>query len=218
MNNYKLLFFKKDVPPVLFNGAPDGFGKKIYVVDNYVIGSIYNLDSNFNVTNSPNPKYIKDPNWMIYPRSEFLTARDKYPITYAFTNYEIDSNHYLFYIPKDDLSKIYSILLRDHFDNIRTKNKQISISETKEKLKNLEKYKKNQATEIKEVKNELEKLKKIKDREIRYLKRKYTLKESEDMWNTKNPNYNKFNTTLNILKQNLKIINLEINNLKKEIN
>lgn len=217
MASHKLLFYNKSIPPVLFNGAPQGFGTKIYVVDNYVVGSIYNLDSNFNITNSSNPKYIKDPNWMIYPKSEFLTAKNKYPITYAFTNYEIDSNHYLFYIPRDDLSRIYSRLLRDHFDNVHTKNKEISIIENKEKLETLNKYKKNQASEIKEVKSALEKLKKIKDRETRYLKRKYTIQESEDMWNAKNPKYNGLITTLNILNQNLKIINSEINYLKNNI-
>ena len=217
MNSYKLFFLNKTFPPILFNGAPIGFGRKIYVENNYVIGSVYNLDSDFNITNNPNPKYIKDPNWRIYPKSEFLTATNKYPITYAFTNYEVDSNHYLFYMPNSDLSFNYSRLLRDYFENMHFDNKKTQIKENKQKLIEIKKFKRNQEDEIKEIKNDLAKLKKIKDREIRYLKRKYTLEESENIWNKKNPKYNILERTLNILNQNLKIINSEINYLKNNI-
>ena len=98
--------------PVLLD--PNG---KLVVKDNFIIGSRYYLDENLNETSPSNAKYIPDVNWKIYPKSMYPSAYDTFPNSYAFTNIEIDPNHYLFYIPSSDVRSLeYSRLLRAHFD------------------------------------------------------------------------------------------------------
>ena len=83
------------LPPLLNNGMED------IKYNGYIVGS------------------LQDPQWRIYPKKEFLTARTTYSMQFAFTDYNADNNHYLFYFPENDgPTKVYSYLLRLHFDQI----------------------------------------------------------------------------------------------------
>ena len=83
-------------PPLLNDGTQD------IQYNGYIIGS------------------FQDPHWRMYPIKEFLTARTTYSIQFAFTDYPVlDGNHYLFYFPENDgPTRVYSQLLRRHFDRI----------------------------------------------------------------------------------------------------
>ena len=105
-----LRFYQEGKPPVLSNGNQD------LQIENYIIGS------------------LNDPHWKMYPKNQFLTARNMYPIGYAFTDYEADANHFVFYMPENDgPTWKYSRLLRDHFETIHNYRQQ-STREQKEKI------------------------------------------------------------------------------------
>jgi SMC interacting uncharacterized protein involved in chromosome segregation len=83
-------------PPTLNNGKDD------VPLNNYIIGSPI------------------DPHWKIYPKDQFYTAPHSSPSLYAFTDYVYDAHHFVFYMPETSGPTMnYSMLLRDHFNNIR---------------------------------------------------------------------------------------------------
>lgn len=156
-----LRFYQDGKPPVLSNGNQD------LQIGNYIIGS------------------LNDPHWKMYPKNQFLTARNMYPIGYAFTDYEADANHFVFYMPENDgPTWKYSRLLRDHFETIH-KYRQQSTREQKEKIELERKEKTDQLKKLiseqkkllKQYNQELTKLKATRDRDIRTLARSGISKE-----------------------------------------
>jgi hypothetical protein len=150
-----LRFYQDGKPPVLSNGTND------LQIGNYIIGS------------------LNDPHWKMYPKNQFLTARNMFPIGYAFTDYEADANHFVFYMPENDgPTWKYSRLLRDHFETIH-KYRQQSAQEQrvkiqqgrKEKTDQLKKLLAEQKKLLKQYNQELSKLKSTRDRDIRTLAR-----------------------------------------------
>ena len=156
-----LRFYQDGKPPVLSNGTND------LQIGNYIIGS------------------LNDPHWKMYPKNQFLTARNMFPVGYAFTDYEADANHFVFYIPENDgPTWTYSRLLRDHFETIHKYRKQSAREqrggierERKEKADQLKKLLAEQKKLLKQYKQELTKLKSARDRDIRSLARTGISKE-----------------------------------------
>ena len=148
---YQLRFYQDNLPPVLNNRTNDIQYK------NYIIGA-------------PN-----DPHWKLYPKNQFLTARNVFPIGYAFTDYSADANHYVYYMPESDgLTMVYSRLLREHYERFHKYKQEANkeqfkkqTEEKNEKIKQLKILLKEQKSQLKRFKEELAKLKSIRDRTIR---------------------------------------------------
>tara|TARA_B100000035_G_C20991708_1_gene550488 strand:- start:451 stop:1047 length:597 start_codon:yes stop_codon:yes gene_type:complete len=171
---YALRFYKEDMPPVLNNGVND------ITILNYVVGS-------------PN-----DPHWKLYPKELFLSARNMFPINYAFTDYSADANHYIYYMPENGGPTLnYSRLLRDHFEIIHgyrqkaiREKQQRENQERAEKIKQLKALLIEQNQLLKKFKDEFPKLKSNRDRAIRSETRSGTPREiAEVNYDNMNPMY-----------------------------
>lgn len=169
-----LRFYQDGKPPVLSNGTND------LQIENYIIGS------------------LNDPHWKMYPKNQFLTARNMNPTGYAFTDYEADANHFVFYIPENDgPTWKYSRLLRNHFETIHKYRQQSAQEqqgkiqqERKEKADQLKKLLAEQKKLLKQYNQELTKLKSTRDRDIRTLSRSGISKElAASQFDAMNPMY-----------------------------
>ncbi len=179
---FRLRFYRDNMPPVLSDGISD------LSVSNYIIGA-------------PN-----DPHWKLYPKDQYLTARNVFPIGYAFTNYSADANHYIYYMPENrGPTGDYSRLLRDHFEDIHgyrqreirekqqreiREKQQREIQERAEKAQQLNALLNEQKQLLKKFKDELQKLKSNRDRSIRSEKRMGTPREIAELdYDRRNPMY-----------------------------
>lgn len=171
---YKLRFYQDNMPPVLSDGIND------LSISNYIVGA-------------PN-----DPHWQMYPKNYYLNARNMFPISYAFTDYSADSNHYLYYMPENSgLTWNYSRLLRDHFEVIHgyrqqanREKQQLILQERAEKVKQLNGLLNEQKKLLKKFTDELPKLKSARDRFIRSEARAGTPREiAEVNYDRMNPMY-----------------------------
>jgi hypothetical protein len=192
---YRLRFYQDNMPPVLSDGIND------ISVSNYIIGA-------------PN-----DPHWKLYPKDQYLTARNMFPIGYAFTDYQADANHFIYYMPEiRGPTWNYSTLLRDHFEVIHgyrqqanREKKQKQIQERAEKVKQLKGLLNEQKKLLKKFKSELPKLKSNRDRDIRTKVRSGTPREIAQVnYDRMNPMY--VNTAGSIIS-----IESNISTLKNEL-
>jgi hypothetical protein len=192
---YRLRFYQDNMPPVLSDGIND------IVISNYIIGA-------------PN-----DPHWKLYPKDKYLTARNMFPIDYAFTDYQADANHFIFYMPENSgPTWNYSRLLRDHFEVIHgyrqqanREKQQKKIQERAEKVQQLKGLLNEQKQLLKKFKDELPKLKSNRDRAIRSETRSGTPREiAEVNYDNMNPMY--VNTAGSII-----TIESNISTLKNEL-
>jgi hypothetical protein len=192
---YRLRFYQDNMPPVLSDGIND------LTVSNYIIGA-------------PN-----DPHWKLYPKDQFLTARNMFPIGQAFTNYSADANHYVFYMPDHGGPTLnYYRLLRAHFEVIHGYRQQVTREkqqkakqEIEEKAQQLKGLLNEQKQLLKKFKDELPKLKAIRDRAIRSETRSGTPREiAEVNYDRMNPMY--VNTVGSIINTDS-----NISTLKKEL-
>lgn len=192
---YKLRFYQDNMPPVLSDGTSD------LSISNYIIGA-------------PN-----DPHWKLYPKDQYLTARNMFPIGYAFTDYQADANHFIYYIPENSgPTWNYSRLLRDHFEVIHgyrqkaiREKQQKEIQERAEKVQQLKGLLNEQKQLLKKFKVELPKLKSNRDRAIRSETRSGTPREiAEVNYDRMNPMY--VNTAGSII-----TIESNISTLKNEL-
>lgn len=126
---------KEGAPPVLLNlkGEP-------IIEGNHVIGSTVYVNKNFQeVGNISDTVYFPDPQWKIYPKNQYPSAYDMYPIGYAFTTYEVinSPNHYLYYLPgKSKASQEYANLLRNNIISSFKKPEPIYSAKKKKELEN----------------------------------------------------------------------------------
>tara|TARA_B100000212_G_scaffold342009_1_gene327125 strand:+ start:5473 stop:6072 length:600 start_codon:yes stop_codon:yes gene_type:complete len=194
---YQLRFYNDNMPPVLSNGFQD------IRVDNYIIGA-------------PN-----DPHWKLYPKNQFLSARNMYPIGYAFTDYVADANHYIFYIPDNTGPTLdYSRKLRDHFETIHKYRQQYK----KEELEKLSQEKREKALQIKKIlaeqkkklkmyTEEISKLSSIRDRAIRKAVRSGATKnEAQELYDRENQMYVNTVGSIIVLKSNISNLQNELKN------
>jgi len=171
---YVLRFYHENMPPVLNDGFKD------VNVSNYIIGA-------------PN-----DPHWRIYPKEEFLTARNKYQINWAFTDYVQDNYHYIFYMPENTgPTSSYSMLLRDYFERVhkyrqqaRGEEQEKEKQERREKVEQLKGLLMEQTQYLKKFKEELRKLESDRARSIRSMTRSGIPKEMAEVNHDQtNPRY-----------------------------
>tara|TARA_B110000858_G_C17762493_1_gene455251 strand:+ start:381 stop:998 length:618 start_codon:yes stop_codon:yes gene_type:complete len=190
-----LRFYQDGVPPVLSDGRFD------IQVENYIVGSPV------------------DPHWQLYPKSEWPGIRHRSPIGYAFTDYQADSTHYVFYLPENSgPTVVYSRLLKNHFETIHhnlqqpireTRQAEIAtvnaeLEERKEKAKQLKSILKEQQSRLKLYKNELIKLKSIRDRSVRGEVRSGMQKEmAENIYDSKFPSYVNTAGSIIVLERNI---------------
>lgn len=192
---YRLRFYQDNMPPVLSDGTSD------LSISNYITGA-------------PN-----DPHWKLYPKDQYLTARNMFPISYAFTDYPADANHFIYYMPENSgPTWNYSRLLRDHFEVIHgyrqqaiREKQQKEIQERAEKVQQLKGLLNEQKQLLKKFKDELPKLKSNRDRAIRSETRSGTPREiAEVNYDRMNPMY--VNTAGSII-----TIESNISTLKNEL-
>tara|TARA_B100000287_G_C20664120_1_gene791165 strand:+ start:1731 stop:2333 length:603 start_codon:yes stop_codon:yes gene_type:complete len=169
MNN--LHFYADNLPPVLKTESSFDLGGYMILLDNYIIGSVMFLDKEFKQTTPDKAVYIPDPNWRLYPKDQFLTAKNVYPIDNAFTNYEYNGM-FLFYAPNQSPdSRLYARSLRNHFENIHIKLRKQRIKLEDNKRRNIKiELERNKKT-IKDYETKLKKLISSRDRDIRTYKR-----------------------------------------------
>lgn len=171
---YGLRFYHDNMPPVLNDGFKD------VNVSNYIIGA------------------PDDPHWRLYPKGEFLTARNKYQINWAFTDYLVDNNHYIYYMPENTgPTWKYSMLLRDYFERLHKYRQQARGEEQKkekqeriEKVEQLKRLLMEQNQYLKKFKEELRKLESDRARSIRSMTRSGIPKEMAEVnHDQRNPRY-----------------------------
>ena len=190
-----LRFYQDGKPPVLSNGTND------IQIGNYIIGS------------------LNDPHWKLYPKNQFLSARNMYPIGYAFTDYEADANHFVFYMPENDgPTVVYSRLLRDHFETIH-KYRQQDAREVQERIQKRRKEKADQLKKLiseqkkllKQYNQELIKIKSTRDRDIRTLVRSGISKEAATLQvDSMNPMYVNTAGSIIVIKSNIASLENEL--------
>lgn len=180
------------VPPVLNDGVSD------VKINNYTIGA------------------TNDPHWKIYPKDQFYSAPDSSPTSYAFTDYVQDAYHFVFYMPESSGPTFnYSILLRDHFNNIRyqllehvRREAERKAQENKEKILQI----KNQISQETATMNlyikELKKLETTRDKDIRAAAGRgnrdpASLAQAAAMVDQMNPLYGQTLASINILRDNI---------------
>lgn len=160
--SYELYFYELNSPPVLKNNLPFGFGGYLILKNNFVVGSTKMLDENMRFTNNINEAvYSADPHWKIYPKNMFHSVSGMFPITYAFTLYEYDYNHYIYYQPGNDIETInYSRLLKDYVEQSYIKHRPEPFIKNptvqKKILKEQEKILDNYEKEFKKIQSQLE--------------------------------------------------------------
>lgn len=192
---YQLRFYNDNLPPVLSNGFQD------LKIDNYIIGS------------------LKDPHWKLYPKEQFLTARNNYPIIYAFTDFVADENHYVFYMPENSGPTMnYSRLLRNYFESLhnyraqyKREEEQKILKERKEKVLQLQKLISEQKKDLKSYKEKISKLKSVRDRAIRSKVRSGIKKnDAENLYDTNEPLYAETVGSIIILESNISTLKNEL--------
>jgi len=193
----RLRFYQDNLPPVLSDGIND-IGN-----ESYVIGA-------------PN-----DPHWKLYPKDQFLTARNMFPIAYAFTDYSADSNHFAYYMPENaGPTFTYSRLLRDHFEKVhgyrqqyKRENERKLEEERNAKINQLNGLLYEQSNLMKKYKSELANLKSSRDREIRSLKRSgMTKEEAEIQFDTTKPLYINTLGSISLIQSNISTLKKELKN------
>tara|TARA_Y100001970_G_scaffold256639_1_gene334573 strand:- start:326 stop:1006 length:681 start_codon:yes stop_codon:yes gene_type:complete len=222
---YKLRFDNENTPPILVDDAKlDPITRKPMPVEvnGYIIGS------------------TQDPHWKPYPKREYPGIRWRLPISFAITDYIWDSNHYALYMPgEDSLSKNYSKQLRDHFERIHGyaldyQKEQRAKEETEkarqaEELKQQMKERSKQLTDlIKETKNTLKDIEKefstyqnAASRHVRLATRQGMSQEQAQqsflmsLDPIKRSRVIQIEPTIIALKQNIKTMITELNELKK---
>ena len=171
---YQLRFYQDNTPPVLNNGFQD-------IVESDEFGYSY-------IIGSPN-----DPHWNIYPMDDYLkySVENFAPMTYVFTNYIADANHYLYYAPNyNNQTNQYAKLLKEHLGKVsryvyvaRTpddayKSRLIKINEerrkrlqqvNKVKIKEINTLIKKENEDLEKVNSKLKTAKDSRDREIRMM-------------------------------------------------
>ena len=195
--SYQLRFYNDNMPPVLSNGFQD------IQINNYIIGA------------------SNDPHWKLYPKDQFLSARNMYPIGYAFTDYVADANHYIFYMPDNSGPTMdYSRKLRDHFETIHKYRQQYK----KEELEKLSQEKRGKASQIKKLLSEqkkqlkmyteeISKLSSARDRAIRNAVRSGATKnEAQELYDMQNPMYVNTAGSIIVLKSNISTLQNELKN------
>jgi len=210
-NTYSLDFYDSSGrnPPVLLFGVLGFGGRHINQGGpngDYIVG---NLD---------------DPHWKIYPKAEWLTARNKYPISYAFTNYIWDTNHFFVYMPDNSgHTNVYSRMLRDHFETIHNQRQaQASADaavatkqakkEEKERIRSKKAFLQDQKNELKRLRTDVITLNDKKNRDIRSKKKELGKQAAETQWNDTYPGQWLAQTlsSIEILKKNIKIIERDL--------
>ncbi len=197
-----LRFYQDAAPPVLNDGRVD------IHVENYIVGSPV------------------DPHWKLYPKSEWPGIRHRMQINYAFTDYQADANHYVFYLPENSgPTLVYARLLKNHFETIHRNLQQpareareaeivaanAALAERKEKAKQLKSILKEQQSQLKLYKNELIKLKSIRDRNVRSEVRSGMQKEmAENIYDSKFPSYVNTAGSIIILERNIESLKNEL--------
>jgi hypothetical protein len=195
--SYQLRFYNDNMPPVLSNGFQD------IQINNYIIGA------------------SNDPHWKLYPKSQFLNARNMYPIGYAFTDYVADANHYIFYMPENSGPTMdYSRKLRDYFDNIHKYKQQYK----KEEVEKLSREKSEKASQIKKLLSEqkkqlkmytegLPKISSSRDRAIRNAVRSGMAKnDAQELYDRDNSIYVNTTRSISVLKSNISTLQNELKN------
>lgn len=197
-----LRFYQDAAPPVLNDGRVD------IQVENYIVGSPV------------------DPHWQLYPKSEWPGIRGKFPTSYAFTDYQADANHYVFYLSENSgPTFVYSRLLKNHFETIHRNLQQpvreareaeiaaanAALEERKEKVKQLKSILNEQQSQLKLYNNELIKLKSIRDRSVRSEVRSGMQKEmAENIYDSKFPSYVNTAGSIIVLKRNIESLKNEL--------
>ena len=197
-----LRFYQDGLPPVLSDGRSD------IQIENYIVGSPV------------------DPHWQLYPKSEWPGIRHRSPIGYAFTDYQADADHYVFYLPENSgPTVVYSRLLKNHFETIHSNLQQpikeakeaeiaaanAALEERKEKVKQLKGILKEQQFQLKVYKAELIKLKSIRDRAVRSEVRSGMQKEmAENIYDSKFPSYANTAGSIIVLERNIESLKNEL--------
>jgi len=193
----------KTKPPILLNAE----NNTPIIEGNYVIGSTFFVDNNYKETDPNEATILPDPNWRMYPKSDFPSVLNRFPISYAFTTYEDPSgNGYLFYMPgPSSLSKEYSRMLRKAvLENMKKPEPLYSVS----KKKLLEKEIRSSEQKIDRLKEELKKIQTGLTRQKNIDKRSGT-KSIEKI--------EKYERSYEEITNTLKSIKFKISRLKKDL-
>tara|TARA_Y100000992_G_scaffold301449_1_gene272389 strand:- start:1497 stop:2096 length:600 start_codon:yes stop_codon:yes gene_type:complete len=194
---YQLRFYKDNIPPVLSNGFQD------IQVDNYIIGG------------------SNDPHWRLYPKDQFLSAKNMYPIGYAFTDYVADANHFIFYMPENSGPTMsYSRLLRDHFETFHNYRQQYKkeeeaklLQERKEKALQIKNLLSEQKKQLKTYTEKISILSAARDRAVRNEVRSGTQKSvAKELYDRQNPVYANTAGSIIVLKSNISTLQNELKN------
>lgn len=212
--NYKLYFFDQRKPPLLVPDVPAGFGMVPLVENNYVIGSVEAIDE----TGRPNRNYVPDPNWRIYKKNEFYTARNMYPRTWAFTDIPYDDEHFLYYFPITSLSESYSLRLAKHYEDMIRNARPVpppkDIKALKENLSDKKKLLKEQQKYLEDYQKEESKIKK----DVGRYRRRTNLDANEaGQLNRLTILQDQYGASISGIKNNIKAIKDDIKELEKEI-
>ena len=212
--NYKLYFFDQRKPPLLVPNVAAGFGMVPLVENNYVIGSVEAIDESGRL----NRNFVPDPNWRLYPKIEYYTARNMYPRTWAFTDIPYDNEHFLYYFPITPLSESYSIRLANHYEdkirNARPVPPPKDIKALKENLSDKKKLLKEQQKYLEDYQKEESKIK----TSVKRYKRRTNLDANEaGELNRFTIIQDQYGASISGIKNNIKSIKDDIKILETEI-
>jgi len=212
--NYKLLWYDRRKPPLLVPNVAEGFGTVPLVENNYVIGSVESIDESLR----PNRNYVPDPNWRIYPKNEYYTARNMYPRTWAFTDIQYDNEHFLYYFPITPLSESYSLRLAKYYEDKISSERPVpppkDIRALKENLSDKKKLLKEQQKYLEDYQKEESK---IKTSVNRYRRRTSLDANEAGQLNRLIYLQDQYGASISGIKNNIKAIKDDIKELEKEI-
>ena len=211
---YVLYDYDPQLPPILMENIPLGFGGGPVIEKNYIIGSAIFTDSNFNRVEPSNAKYFPDPNWKKYPKNMYPSIFGIIPIDSGITTYEADNDHYIYYQPNSPKSREYSRMLRAVFESKRPRAKITPITtpaELKELLKSKTKILKETEEKLNKTKDEISKAKTVYERQLR------SERGQEPSMKTRayEKNYVEIQGTIKVLQNNVTSLKEEIKQLKK---
>ena len=204
MFRFKYNYSNQNIPPILVYYSND---QPVYdSTGRYIIGS------------------EQDPHWKTYPKSQYPSIKNAFPINTVVTDYSAGGNKYLAYATpsQDSPSRDYGLELKKTFDvyhkQLADKNKEIrqqalarQQEENKENVKRIKRLLTEQKNNLKLYEKEFKNAKLARDRFIRINKRQgLSEEEANNQFIRENPSVLQLEPTINAINQNIITLNNEL--------
>jgi len=204
MFRFKYNYANQNIPPILVYYSND---QPVYdSTGRYIIGS------------------EQDPHWKTYPKSQYPSIKNAFPINTAVTDYSAGGNKYLAYATpsQDSPSRDYGLELKKTFDvyhkQFSDRNREIQEqarsrrqAENKENAKRIRRLLTEQKNNLKRYEKEFKNAITARDRFVRLNKRQgLSEEEANDQFVMENPGVLQLEPTINAINQNIITLNNEL--------